>query len=296
MKNISLIAVALLAMPAFAQAESFQNLLNLAPAPSARRPVGVDGHALANRHRQRAGVINGRVSGTTPSASDTALDRKALLADTDLTNVPEIEESKLQEMFEAVRDDKHFQHTDGDGNPMARRASWLYPDDGCFTRAVVAVDVVNSKYNVKPQKIFAFGNLDVKTANSPYGSVQWWYHVAGIIKAGKEVYVIDPALDPVKPTPVADWLAMMTDPNIEIALCNGDAYEPYATCDVNNSNTSSKAASDAPWYLDAEWRRLEELGRKPAEELGDNPPWATPVVTPPPVVPTMVPAVTRTAA
>src|SRR5205823_1645100 len=90
-----------------------------------------------------------------------------------------------------------------------RRSSWLYPDDGCFARAGLAILNLFQEKVTPPEKIFVFGNLSVKTANSPDGSVSWWYHVAPIVQIGAEKYVLDPALNPRAPLKLEDWLSLM---------------------------------------------------------------------------------------
>lgn len=48
-----------------------------------------------------------------------------------------------------------------------RRSSWLYPDDGCFARAALGGQKLESWDYPRPKKLFIFGDLEVKTANSP---------------------------------------------------------------------------------------------------------------------------------
>ncbi|CAN5480606.1 hypothetical protein BH10BDE1_BH10BDE1_24510 [soil metagenome] len=189
--------------------------------------------------------------------------------------VPPIDSTVMQTSFEFARDEKA--HTDE--NLRARRATWLYPDDGCFVRAVMAADFIAKKSNVKPMKIFAFDNLTVKTANSPSGEVEWWYHVAAITKvvdaaSGTEkFYVYDPAIQPKAPMEVTDWLKAMHAPNAQIAICATDAYDPDSNCETGEADAKGRAQNEASWFLPSEWSRLEELGRDPKAELGEKPPW-----------------------
>jgi hypothetical protein len=182
----------------------------------------------------------------------------------------------LQPSFEIARDEKAFEDLDA-SRVGRRRSTWLYPDDGCFVRAVIAADTIGKSLNVKTAKIFAFGDLSVRTQNSPLGEVGWWYHVAAIAKvkeaSGEKYYVYDPAIEPNKPIEVKEWLEAMNSPNAEVAICSGDAYDPDSDCAKGERNSYSRAQREATIYLDAEWYRLEALGRQPTRELGAFPPW-----------------------
>jgi hypothetical protein len=88
------------------------------------------------------------------------------------SRVPSISEADLQVSFEKVREERFFT----DEFTRNRRATWLYPDDGCFVRATVADDMIGKLSPANPTaKIFAFGNLQVQSTNSPSGAVEWWY-------------------------------------------------------------------------------------------------------------------------
>ncbi len=188
---------------------------------------------------------------------------------------PELSAADLQATFELARDEKFF--TDSDSRK--RRATWLYPDDGCFVRAQIAAEIFTKATGKVPAKIFAFDNLNVKTNNSPDGEVSWWYHVAALAKVvdpitkSETFYVYDPAIDMKKPMEVRAWLKAMNSPNAEISVCTGDAYDPDSDCAVGTGSPLGRATNEAQWFLPSEWYRLEELGRDPKRELGDFPPW-----------------------
>lgn len=201
---------------------------------------------------------------------------KGKFADADWKRVPTVTDEDLQISFELARDATPFDDT----NPLRtklRRATWLYPDDGCFVRAVVAADVIEQSLSVSSAKIFAFGNLDMKSPYSAGGSVSWWYHVAAIAKVssktGDRFYVYDPAMQQKKPMEVRDWLKAMNSPDAEIAVCSGDAYDPDSDCASGEPKPYARAKAEAPAYLFSEWERLERLGHDPLRELGDFPPW-----------------------
>jgi hypothetical protein len=183
------------------------------------------------------------------------------------------DEKLMKTAFESFRD---YRFLERDSKPgFLRRVSWLYPDDGCFARASLAIVNLNQWKYAVPKKIFVFGNLEVKTVNSPWGSVSWWYHVAPLVEVNGEKYVLDPAIEPKNPLRLEDWLARMspTPDSLEVAVCGSGSYTPYDACYKDTDGVESMALSDEGYFLDAEWARLVELGRDPEKELGDLPPW-----------------------
>jgi hypothetical protein len=179
----------------------------------------------------------------------------------------------MLQRFQEMRD-LRFMQLDSKPN-FPRRISWLYPDDGCFARAQVAVrNLIRSSY-AAPSKVFVFGDLNVSTVNSPYGTVNWWYHVAPIVEVDGEKFVLDPAIEPSRPLPLAEWLGKMNpEPGkLSVAICQSGSYHPYDDCARVNDGDEAQAQSEQEWFLDSEWSRLVELNRDPEKELGDSPPW-----------------------
>ncbi len=237
---------------------------------SAHRPSHVP-FELYLRAAQVTAIANGHFGERGPAVFE-----KKKFSEAAWDRVPLLSAQDLQTSFEIVRDEKVFEDVLG-SRKFRRRATWLYPDDGCFVRAAVAADMIQSLTSVMAAKIFAFGNLNVKTENSPSGEVSWWYHVAAIAKVNESgvdtFYVYDPAMQTKKPIEVTAWLKAMGSPDAEIAICSGDAYDPDSDCASGHADPLRRAKSEAPTYLQAEWYRLDSLGRDPSRELGDFPPW-----------------------
>ncbi len=246
---------------------------------SAHRPPGVAAEVFVRAAKARSRPPANKQVGIGP-----VVWAKSSFENATWNRVPRMLESDLQASFELVRDDKAFT----DERLRKRRATWLYPDDGCFVRATVADDIIAkllAPASVPTAKIFAFGNLNVRTGNSPAGEVQWWYHVAAISKvttitgttASDEYYVFDPAMNPKAPMPVKTWLNAMDDSDIEIAICAGASYDPDSLCENNEVSTRqsslARAYGEVGQFLASEWERLEDLGRDPNLELGSHPPW-----------------------
>lgn len=182
-------------------------------------------------------------------------------------------EKVMAERFQYFRDLRFMQTASKPNFP--RRSSWMYPDDGCFARAALAVRNLVQHSTTAPKKVFAFGDLRVKTQNSPDGEVTWWYHVAPLVEVAGQKYVLDPALQPERPLKLEEWLALMSDnpSSIEVSVCESGSYTPGDDCTRSTDGIESGAESDQVYYLDAEWRRLVELNRNPDQELGEHPPW-----------------------
>jgi len=182
-------------------------------------------------------------------------------------------EAAMLDRFKQVRDHRFI--NDSARPSFIRRSTWLYPDDGCFARAGLAIKNLSQWAHAIPSKVFVFGNLTVKTQNSTYGEVSWWYHVAPLVQVNGEKYVLDPAIDPRAPLKLADWLGhMSSDPGaLEVAVCGSGSYTPYDSCVKNTDGVESMALSDQNYFLGSEWHRLEQLRRNPEQELGDLPPW-----------------------
>lgn len=182
-------------------------------------------------------------------------------------------EEAMIERFKSFRDLRFLE--DPEKQDFKRRSSWLYPDDGCFARAALAIRNVGLQNVEPPSKVFVFGDLNVKTKNAPGGSVGWWYHVAPLVEVDGQKYVLDPAIEPNHPLKLEDWLATMssTPQELEVAVCKSGTYTPYTSCGKVTDGEEKEAERDQKDYLRAERSRLKSLGRNADQELGDNPPW-----------------------
>lgn len=178
----------------------------------------------------------------------------------------------MQERFEKIRDERFL--TMADEPDFPRRISWLYPKDGCFARASLFNRNAFRLFIPVPNKVFAFGNLRVKTPNSSRGVVGWWYHVAPIVQVGAEKYVLDPAIEPERPLLLREWIERMGNPKrIKVSICGSGAYSPGDNCHKESDGMELRAERTQKHYLALEERELKRMGRNPEAELGDAPPW-----------------------
>ena len=182
--------------------------------------------------------------------------------------------SRFQRNFEYLRDDRFL--SDPNKDDFNRRLSWMYPDDGCFIRAEWMAKKFEMNFHSKSiSKIFAFGDLSVKTMNSVDGQVSWWYHVVVGFRIDRRIFVYDPSIEARAPMELIDWVkTMSSDPNqVKIAICERGAYQPNSECSNTELLSDDEANSNIQDFLSAERDRLSDLDRDIDAELGINPPW-----------------------
>ena len=166
----------------------------------------------------------------------------------------------LQKNFVKIRDEKFLVWSVMPAEN--RRTTWLYPDDGCYARASMVTRMAYQSLLPIPKKVFAFGDLTVKTPNSSYGSVSWWYHVASIVEVAGVKYVIDPAIDYEKPLTLLDWLSKMGDPTkMRVAVCASGTVSPKSNCAVETGGQEIWSFNVQQTFLRYEWERMKKLGR-----------------------------------
>lgn len=203
---------------------------------------------------------------------DTPLGKATPLSMLTFEKVPVYSNATLAtQVFAKLRDERFIKDTT---HAMLRRSSWLFPDDGCFARAALAVQNIKQWNQPVPAKLFIFGNLTVKTANSPSGSVSWWYHVVPIVMVGQQAVIFDPAINSSAPMLLKDWIKTMVpdEKAATFSICHSSSYSPASPCSVE-SNSSLPALDHQMMYLNMEWSRILDLHRDPTKELGEYPPW-----------------------
>ncbi len=208
-----------------------------------------------------------------PTAKFTALGSAKLYDESKLPKTtPWKDQKALQERFVQMRDARFLEWARDPNFP--RRETWMYPDDGCYSRAAVANGNFFKWFVPVPGKVFAFGHLRVKTRNSPRGVVGWWYHVAPVVEVGNVKYVLDPSIEPKSPLPLKDWLARMGNPaKMKVAICGSGTYSPRDNCAKETDGLELRAKRVQQIFLGKEWARLQAMKRDPHKELGEEPPW-----------------------
>ena len=215
-------------------------------------------------------------------AAATVFDSMVTMSSASFSNVPTWSDADILSYFDSLRDRRYLVGTQNPG--VQRRISWMWPDDGCFTRAEQFVGLAGDAGKTRPYKLFAFGGLRVYTSNAALGVIDWGYHVVPIVKntAGDPI-VLDPAIEPCRPLYWKDWLALMTDnlSDFDLGTANGwgvtvgdsNAYVPSSMVTGEPSHRAESLNGQQNFYLNEEWRRQAELGRDPNVILGASPIW-----------------------
>lgn len=211
-----------------------------------------------------------------------AYDHAVPLAQLPVASFPELQnESELQSLFFLVRDTALLKSKQVN---FLRRATWIYPDDGCFNRASLAALILEKNNKITPAKLFVYGDLAVQSPNSADGDdVTWWYHVVVSFRVKNQIYAFDPAIDPHKPLTIQQWSARMNRNGktaLKYTVCPSSTYTPYDECpevwgadDKNKALPFEELSRDAYQFLKSEYDRIKMLGRDPIKELGIQPPW-----------------------
>jgi hypothetical protein len=229
------------------------------------------------------------------SAQGRVADNIKTVAGLSFANVPTWSNADILAQFAATRDDRYM--TEPSKPSFPRRITWLYPLNGCEARAEQVNARVAQAGKVKPYKLFVFGNynqypdgLRFTTVNSYEGQATWTWHVAPVVKnSAGEPIVFDAALNPCRPLPWKEWLALIVDDLSQlnnpaagwgVALGDANAYNP----DSRVTGEPSHVAESLEYFRGApgipiNTLRLEEelqrnIGRDPNVVLGSNPPWS----------------------
>jgi hypothetical protein len=195
------------------------------------------------------------------------------LEEVNISTLPEVlSEAVAFEMHRRLRDTRSW--TWNEMQDFPRRLSWLYPEDGCYLRADLMVSKLKEWGYTRPKQAFVLGDLSFE---SLYEKVNWWYHVAPIVRVGTQAYVIDPAIDYQRPLLLKDWVQRISEKtaNTQIAVCEAGAISPDDPCNsVEPTWNSTEREMTLQAFLGSEWSGLEAvLGQSPSGILGDSPPW-----------------------
>lgn len=218
------------------------------------------------------------------AATTTVVDlAKSFRADFDVTALPEWEESiqSLLTHLKVARDERVYD--DPEHDDFLRRALWLYPYNGCFTRAAHVAQSMQRQHLRRPGKIFAFGDLELKTQYDPKGKVLWSYHVVPAYRIGDRAVIYDGAIESSRLMSLEEWVARIApDPSaVKLSVCDTYAYFPRHQCFGGGATQERSLVNHVLSYLPDEWDRLKQVGFAPEEVLGNNPPWLA-VENPPP--------------
>jgi Glutaminase len=126
--------------------------------------------------------------------------------------------------------------------------------NGCFARAHKMRQIITIKYGYCCEKVFSYGDLNVKADKWGGCCVSWWYHVAPLVRVKVDnivyCYVIDPGMFD-KPVLLSEWLTAQANKNCysgagvtNYSIQPGSAYTPAGggssyTTDANYTITNT---------------------------------------------------------
>ena len=172
--------------------------------------------------------------------------------------------SELENLSKTVRDIRPYKNPNS--RKYLRQAPWLYPLDGCYAKAAHVSDVIQDAGYVAPGKIFAFGNLRVKSKYAEGGYAHWSYHVVPGYQIENEIYVIDPVASENEDgtnsglLTLQQWLTRISrnPENVKVSLCDSNAYDPRRRC-IGGLN-SGNYLGHMSHILNDEYENLQNLG------------------------------------
>lgn len=139
-----------------------------------------------------------------------------------------------------------------------------YVRDGCYARAHKMRRIITTKYRYCCEKVFSFANqnndsLAVKADKWGGCCVNWWYHVAPLIRVkvslGRWNFVLAMVIDPSmfdQPVPLSTWLSAQehaschSNANVSMySIQPGSAYSPANYTGTSFTTDPSYTATDA---------------------------------------------------
>lgn len=159
-------------------------------------------------------------------------------------------------------------HQNPNPGNFLRKGPWLYPNNGCYSKAAHVSFLAKQKGFTQPGKIFAYGNLEFRSPYAKNGRVVYWrYHMAAAYVFNSQVYVIDPGMGSALLTQ-AEWFAKIspTPQTVRPKYCDQRNYSPLTTCVGGSGNGAN--LNHVRGILRDEWSNLVRLGYDPYSILG----------------------------
>ncbi|WP_438027251.1 protein-glutamine glutaminase family protein [Sorangium sp. So ce233] len=226
-----------------------------------------------------------------PDGPRTVDELKGSLEDLPVECVPAWTQEQLNQGFARIRDERLLTLPEQPDFP--RRLPWLGADNGCEERAEAANYFFDLWHYPTPYFARVLAKKDKRlvlvTDNVPEGKVVWGSHVAPVVRVDGELIVLDPAVEPERPLPIAEWIPRFSVAGeFDVALCRDRAQLTGCFDAAPRKPSPPKLNEPDAWMhmrLTTEWGLQEILGRDPYRLLGDCPPWlpcAEPEPTPDP--------------
>ncbi len=215
------------------------------------------------QERMRKHAASARASALTALTVDQS---KVPTTQANFSNVPIWTDGEIKRMFRELRDNRWMLSSE---DPFwERRPSWMYPDDGCWTRAEVFAGEAWNRGFARPHRLFSFGNLVVNGSpnedpNDSNSTVNWNYHVVPLVRSASSgmPYALDPAIEPTRPLPWQEWLLRQVPALSQVLVVVGDsgAYHPGSPVTGGPNNFADAISQQQNTWLGLEWDRQSDL-------------------------------------
>ncbi|HLE00022.1 MAG TPA: protein-glutamine glutaminase family protein [Bdellovibrionota bacterium] len=148
----------------------------------------------------------------------------------------------VEQGFRMIRDDKIIRNGAG-----FRRIPWDFIEDACSPRAAIASEALEKAGFRRPARLFAFGPLSVSKDDQV---ANWWYHLAPVVAAEGQIFVLDPTVNPDRAQTIQEWLSRITvtPEEITLSLCNPFAYTPWSMCYISGPEEEAGAEEELLLY------------------------------------------------
>lgn len=208
-----------------------------------------------------------RIARLKVSLGNSAYDAQRPLSNVNLNEIPEWNNwEQLKSGFDLILNERNLDDHEVSG--FQRRITWLYRNDGCFTRSGLASKKLARAGFPKVKQFFVFSDLRY-----------WTYHVALAARIGSTIYIFDPAFNWNEPMPLDAWRQEFTynsDPeNVAVSICDQTSWDPGGDCaglPPDHIDTETNRNLDQ-WRYVWQHEERESLANKAPLYLGDFPPW-----------------------
>ncbi|OFZ80161.1 MAG: hypothetical protein A2603_12310 [Bdellovibrionales bacterium RIFOXYD1_FULL_55_31] len=148
----------------------------------------------------------------------------------------------VEQGFRMIRDDKVIRSEAG-----FRRIPWDFFEDACSPRAAIASEALEKAGFRRPARLFAFGPLSVSKGDQV---ANWWYHLAPVVAAEGQAFVLDPTVNPDRAQTIQEWLSRITvtPEEVTLSLCNPFAYTPWSMCYISGPEEEAGAEEELLLY------------------------------------------------
>jgi hypothetical protein len=211
---------------------------------------------------------------------NTARETKKNIELLDYSVIPVWNKNDITLAFNLIRNFKHLNCSNIPNN--LRVIPWLFPENGCFIKSTLAIDLFK-KFNFRNvSKFFVFGNFKFKSKWSSSGYVTYKDHVAVSMRVDNDIFILDPTVHYSNPLLLDEWIKILVseseNKNVEGSICSQYTFSHNCDCLEENPDNVFGLRKDIQYtkeyftmeFLAKEFEHLINLGLDPKLTLGIN--------------------------